>query len=216
MTNPLSRSLRTLQHLDHFPNSCGKSTTRWHDQLRHYSVNAHLRTFKDVTNPQYSSKEVEERAEELLASGKNIYPRYSRHPQSRSIRSLVLEVDSVPTSEDAPAVNNEDLIQVFGRVSSIRTSGSKLVFLDLVEDQTKLQVVLSLSALESRGVSKDEFRQLSSLTRRGDWICKINAERHIFFVLTYSQRYQLVHHIAPKMVKLPSKLRVSQRYRHHA
>lgn len=67
-------------------------------------------------------------------------------------------------------IKEEDLIQVFGRITSIRTSGSKLVFIDLVEDQVKLQVILSYSALEPLGISKDEFKQITLLTRRGDWI----------------------------------------------
>lgn len=67
-------------------------------------------------------------------------------------------------------IKEEDLIQVFGRITSIRTSGSKLVFIDLVEDQVKLQVILSHSALEPLGISKDEFKQITLLTRRGDWI----------------------------------------------
>ena len=79
-------------------------------------------------------------------------------------------MDAVPTSDGPPPVKEEDLIQVFGRITSIRTSGTKLVFIDLVEDQVKLQVILSYSAFESQGIPKDEFKKTTQLARRGDWI----------------------------------------------
>ncbi|KIV96874.1 lysine-tRNA ligase [Exophiala mesophila] len=143
-------------------------------QSRCYTCTPRFAIPKSTDQSQYSTKEVQERAEELHASGKNLYPRYAHTSKSRSVKSLALEVDTVPTSDGPPPVKEEDLIQVFGRITSIRTSGSKLVFIDLVEDQVKLQVILSYSAFESQGISKDEFKKTTHLARRGDWIA-INA-----------------------------------------
>ncbi|EXJ95728.1 hypothetical protein A1O1_00852 [Capronia coronata CBS 617.96] len=134
---------------------------------------------------QYSSKEVRERVEELTSSTTSLYPRYKRNPQARSIRSLYQEVEADeserPTSGSQSAEGKTGRVEsndaasgltttVFGRIASIRTSGSKLAFLDIVEDQLRLQVVLSYSALESSGVSLDDFKHSCRLIRRGDYI----------------------------------------------
>ena len=66
--------------------------------------------------------------------------------------------------------------QVLGRISSIRTHSSKLAFIDIVEDQIKLQIVLSMSTIESSGVSKDDFKRQCNLIRRGDFICKFDTD----------------------------------------
>lgn len=62
---------------------------------------------------------------------------------------------------------------VSGRISSIRLSGSKLAFIDIVEDQIKLQVMLSYSTLDSSIATLDDFKNLCRLLRRGDYICKL-------------------------------------------
>ncbi|KIW75008.1 lysine-tRNA ligase [Fonsecaea pedrosoi CBS 271.37] len=59
---------------------------------------------------------------------------------------------------------------VSGRVTSIRLSGSKLAFVDITEDQTKLQVMLSHSSLEDNGITLTDFKHFCRLLRRGDYI----------------------------------------------
>lgn len=58
---------------------------------------------------------------------------------------------------------------VSGRIASIRSSGSKLVFLDLVKDQSKIQVTISHGSLAS-GIALDTFKGQTRLIRRGDYI----------------------------------------------
>ncbi|KAK5192505.1 mitochondrial lysine-tRNA synthetase [Exophiala xenobiotica] len=117
-----------------------------------------------------SSKEAEERMQELEPSGTNLYPRYTRDPCARDIRTLVNEFKDdaggdIP-AEDATAA----AIEVSGRITSIRLSGSKLVFLDLVQDQRKLQVTISYAALNLSSVTLDTFKHHVRLIRRGDYI----------------------------------------------
>ncbi|KAK5057525.1 hypothetical protein LTR84_011525 [Exophiala bonariae] len=122
------------------------------------------------TPPQYSSDEVRARAEELHASGKELYPRYSGSSRTTSIRSLIARVDAAESEAQPSQGDAAADVQVLGRISSIRTHSSKLAFIDIVEDQLKLQIVLSLSALESSGISKDDFKRQCNLIRRGDFI----------------------------------------------
>ncbi|KAL6245872.1 mitochondrial lysine-tRNA synthetase [Rhinocladiella similis] len=116
----------------------------------------------------YSSKEVEERMRELVPSGADLYPRCALEGRERDVKTLVSELkddegNSIP--ENAPAAN----IQVSGRIASIRSSGSKLVFLDLVKDQSKIQVTISHGSLAS-GIALDTFKGQTRLIRRGDYI----------------------------------------------
>jgi len=117
-----------------------------------------------------SSKEVEERMQELEHSGTNLYPRYTRDTRARDIRTLVNEFND-DAGSDIPAQNAAAAeIEVSGRITSIRLSGSKLVFLDLVQDQCKLQVTLSYAALTLSSVTLDTFKHHVRLIRRGDYI----------------------------------------------
>lgn len=138
------------------------------------------------TGLKWSSKEVEERMQELAPTNIALYPRYVRNSQASSIRHLV---DSFVNgrAEDKPLIDSQEVegervtstkqdcaltTTVSGRITSIRLSGSKLVFLDIVEDQVKLQVSISYATLEPFGISLDEFKRQCRLVRRGDYICK--------------------------------------------
>ncbi|KAK4944080.1 mitochondrial lysine-tRNA synthetase [Elasticomyces elasticus] len=116
----------------------------------------------------WSSKEVEERVQELAPTNITLYPRYSPDPQARNIGDLVKSFSNA-TVEDKPVLGDEE-IEVSGRITSIRLSGSKLVFLDIVEDHVKLQVSVSYAPLEASGLSLDEFKRQCRLVRRGDYI----------------------------------------------
>jgi lysyl-tRNA synthetase class 2 len=60
-----------------------------------------------------------------------------------------------------------------GRVRSVRVAGKGLVFIDIVEDSHKVQVMCNSKAMEViDGVSKDQFKDFYRLLRRGDIICE--------------------------------------------
>ncbi|KIW11366.1 lysine-tRNA ligase [Exophiala spinifera] len=116
----------------------------------------------------YSNKEVEERMRELAPVGTNLHPRYAPAGQERDIKTLVSEFED---NEGAAIPENDSAadIKVAGRISSIRSSGSKLVFLDLVKDQSKIQVTISHASLAS-DIALDAFKRQTRLIRRGDYV----------------------------------------------
>lgn len=78
---------------------------------------------------------------------------------------------------------------VSGRITAIRSGSSKLTFIDIVEDQLKLQLSLSYASLEASGITLDGFKHHCRLIRRGDYICKILPYTTIgpMLVLTFSK-----------------------------
>lgn len=62
-------------------------------------------------------------------------------------------------------------VSVFGRVRSVRLSGSKLMFLDIERDTQRLQIMVERKKLGEDG-SEEKFRSLKKVARLGDWICK--------------------------------------------
>lgn len=61
-----------------------------------------------------------------------------------------------------------NLVQVEGRVRAIRRSGRAMYFLDIVQDEVKLQVCASNKLLE--GMSSAEFSRIHAFIRKGDHI----------------------------------------------
>lgn len=60
-----------------------------------------------------------------------------------------------------------------GRIHSVRLSGSKLAFLDIVQDAERVQAVFDLKRLQMfSNVSPQQFRHFYRVFRRGDIICK--------------------------------------------
>lgn len=56
-----------------------------------------------------------------------------------------------------------------GRVQSVRTAGSKLVFIDLSDGGETIQTLCRFGKLENAGVALDQFKAVSRTTRKGDW-----------------------------------------------
>ncbi|SGZ52343.1 CIC11C00000000597 [Sungouiella intermedia] len=61
-----------------------------------------------------------------------------------------------------------DLVQVEGRVKSIRRAGKAMYFIDIVQDETKLQLCASNKLLT--GMSSHEFSRIHAFIRKGDHI----------------------------------------------
>ncbi|OBA23898.1 class II aaRS and biotin synthetase [Metschnikowia bicuspidata var. bicuspidata NRRL YB-4993] len=78
------------------------------------------------------------------------------------LRSLDLNADEAP-----------ETLQLEGRIRSIRKSGKGLYFLDLVQDEAKVQIYASNKLL---GLSKEEFADIHMFIRKGDHVsCVGNA-----------------------------------------
>ncbi len=67
--------------------------------------------------------------------------------------------------EESKGVYLEDVVKVTGRVNSIRSAGKKLVFYDIVGDETKLQVQASKADWKGHG-----YGRLHNSIKRGDII----------------------------------------------
>lgn len=61
-----------------------------------------------------------------------------------------------------------DLVQVEGRVTSIRRAGKAMYFIDIVQDETKLQICASNKFLSD--MSSSEFSKVHAFIRKGDQI----------------------------------------------
>jgi lysyl-tRNA synthetase class 2 len=109
------------------------------------------------------------RKEVLFSSGKTVYPLLAGvTPED----SCVLRVQEFcqrynDIEHSAEPVKTEP-ITVRGRVRSIRRSGKGLIFLDVVQDLQKLQVVVNRKRIED--LSNEQFVDEHSLFRRGDHV----------------------------------------------
>ena len=63
-------------------------------------------------------------------------------------------------------------LTALGRVRSVRTLGSKLIFLDIERDTQRLQVMVELKKLTARDGIDEDFRAFKKVARLGDWICE--------------------------------------------
>lgn len=63
---------------------------------------------------------------------------------------------------------HSDLVQVEGRVKSIRRAGRAMYFIDIVQDETKLQLCASNNFLKA--MTSEEFSKIHAFVRKGDHI----------------------------------------------
>jgi hypothetical protein len=126
---------------------------------------------------------VEQRIEELKAANALVYPRIQRNSSAIGFQEYTkrygnlkagVKLDEVVTIQ---GILVETLLPwrrqtdcCVGRVLSVRLSGKKLVFLDIVQDGQVLQAICSLGNFTSPDIAP--FRTFSHLVRRGDIVCK--------------------------------------------
>lgn len=75
-----------------------------------------------------------------------------------------------------------------GRVRAVRTSGSKLVFVDLEEDGATVQVISNFGELEKQGITPEQFRAFKHIVRRGDWFSMLYTLLPVGCMLIYCPR----------------------------
>jgi lysyl-tRNA synthetase class II len=66
----------------------------------------------------------------------------------------------------------EAKLTALGRVRSVRSAGSKLMFLDIERDSQRLQVMIELKKLAASDSLDEDFKGFKKVIRLGDWICK--------------------------------------------
>lgn len=127
---------------------------------------------------------MQDRIEELKAANALAYPRIQRSSSAISFQEYTkrygnlkagVKLDDVVTIRGIllETINPSErkTNSSTGRVLSVRISGKKLVFMDIIQDGQILQAICSLGKV---GLSEDPepFRAFSHLVRRGDIVCK--------------------------------------------
>ncbi|OAL47275.1 class II aaRS and biotin synthetase [Pyrenochaeta sp. DS3sAY3a] len=64
----------------------------------------------------------------------------------------------------------KDVVTTLGRVRSVRTLGSKLMFLDIERHTQRLQVMVELKKLNSQDGTVESYRSFKKVARIGDWV----------------------------------------------
>ncbi|KAF3034970.1 hypothetical protein E8E11_004361 [Didymella keratinophila] len=101
---------------------------------------------------------------------KNVKPLGDYHPQlvyPTGAEALSLR-DFNARFADIQETKTEN-VSVFGRVRSVRLSGSKLMFFDIERDTQRLQIMVERKKL-SEDDSEEKFRSLKKVARVGDWV----------------------------------------------
>ncbi|KAL1647731.1 mitochondrial lysine-tRNA synthetase [Diplodia intermedia] len=108
----------------------------------------------------------EKRVQQLEQAGDlaTYYP-LNPHKADRTTARRVHEVFARLKNDE---VRTDVTVTVFGRVTSRRSSGSKLVFLDIHDGGYTIQGLCNLGVLEKHGVAKEDFKRFSKLARKGD------------------------------------------------
>ena len=116
--------------------------------------------------PEAEALDFANRKEHLLNSGRELYPllgttRVNGQPPAIRVPEFRAQWESKATHE-TPA---DTSYTIQGRVKTIRKSGKGLIFIDLVQDFTKLQIVVNR---DKAGLSQEIFDSEHAFLRRGD------------------------------------------------
>lgn len=116
--------------------------------------------------PEAEALDFANRKEHLLNSGRELYPllgttRVNGQPPAIRVPEFRAQWESKATHE-TPA---DTSYTIQGRVKTIRKSGKGLIFIDIVQDFTKLQIVVNR---DKAGLSQEIFDSEHAFLRRGD------------------------------------------------
>ncbi|RKF78968.1 Lysine--tRNA ligase [Golovinomyces cichoracearum] len=115
-----------------------------------------------------SSSISQNRIKELEAKDGLHWPRIETHPRTYSIQNFRHKWEVLLPGKDA---NKDESVCVRGKMMACRIMGTRLIFMDLVQDGKTLQVMANLRSLsESSGVSEESFQIFYHLAQRGDYI----------------------------------------------
>ncbi|KAG4411631.1 hypothetical protein IFR04_015230 [Cadophora malorum] len=111
--------------------------------------------------------DVQGRIEELQKAMRLEWPMITNSPHAMTLLDYTLKYHDMNPSE----LKKSDYVMLRGRVLSCRVASSALVFLDIVQDGTTVQIVADLSRIDFiGGENKRSFKAFYRLIRRGDII----------------------------------------------
>ncbi|EOD44536.1 putative lysyl-trna synthetase protein [Neofusicoccum parvum UCRNP2] len=117
----------------------------------------------DATNVTH---DYEKRVKQLEQAG-DLAAYYPLNPH-KADRTSVRRVHEVFARLKNDEVRTDVTVTVLGRVTSRRSSGSKLVFVDIYDRGHTIQGLCNFGVLEKHGVPKADFTRFSKLARKGD------------------------------------------------
>jgi len=100
------------------------------------------------------------RVQAMEAYGENVYPH--KFHVSLSIPEFIAKYSHLQAAENLPT----EIVSVAGRIYSVRSAGSSLVFYDIYADGAKLQVLCDKRSY----TSEEAFQRVVNVLRRGDII----------------------------------------------
>lgn len=129
--------------------------------LRHYSKKKNVPSI----TPESEALDFANRKKTLLESDRTLYPLLGT---TRRVDAQAVRIPEFRNQWEPQAVYeqpSDTTVTVQGRVRTIRKSGKGLIFLDVIQDLTKLQVVVNKT---KAGLSDEDFINEHSFLRRGD------------------------------------------------
>lgn len=114
------------------------------------------------------SHDVKARIQELMAKEAFKYPRIQRDERAISVEEFRTKYAGLRPGESV----EQEVVTVRGRIYSVRIAGSKLAFLDIVQNGQRVQGLFKFGRLSDNGVTAEELAEFPKLVRRGDVICE--------------------------------------------
>ncbi|KAH9818160.1 class II aaRS and biotin synthetase [Teratosphaeria destructans] len=165
----LFHRLRTHHHHHHHPHPHPHSHLHHHTPAGRTFSAAHAPCQRGEKAGPATTHDYERRVGQLQADKQPLQDCYPRLPRRfaekrRSIAQFRAQHETVAAGQ-----TGHEIVTVVGRISSVRTAGSKLVFLDISDHpSTSLQAVCQLSHIPPDG-SPHDFPSFRRIARRGDW-----------------------------------------------
>ncbi|KAF7562959.1 hypothetical protein G7046_g1147 [Stylonectria norvegica] len=101
----------------------------------------------------------------------------------------------------------ESAVNIYGRIRSMRVVGSKLVFLDIVNEFQRLQVMVNKSkCFQGEDVRSHKFRMWRNMVEVGDHISVVGIPTRTTAGELTLEAHQLPELISPTMEQIPEKL----------
>ncbi|KAF2429468.1 class II aaRS and biotin synthetase [Tothia fuscella] len=108
--------------------------------------------------------------EDELAFPGVLYPRAPANVPHGEFRAMNISEFKLRYHSLQPFENHKDQRTIRGKIKAIRTHGKKLVFVDVVQDDSQLQIMINLGFMEKKGYhSHPELERFAKEIRVGDF-----------------------------------------------
>ncbi|KAK9368035.1 hypothetical protein V1509DRAFT_624061 [Lipomyces kononenkoae] len=170
MAFSLHRSLRNIACHSAGSQKLSKTAAYLTLQCSAFSTSANRAKLPSLQPTHNANADFKGRKEALLASEKEMYPVISDEPLYQRISDIRKKYDHM-SAEELAALDSSDVdskLTVRGRIASIRAQGNKLLFLDITQEECKIQAIYRLNAIAAG--DEDRFRKSWEWLRRGDFV----------------------------------------------